>query len=167
MEFPGLGVELELQLPASPQPWQHWIWAPFATLRCSLWQHQNLNPLSKARDGTCDTEPQWELPSYYFYHGWMLKFFLVVSTLCGSSGSGIKPYHSSRCNDNARYLTYCTTVGTSPQVLLPHPHLLKSFIGSSCLGSVETNLTSIHEDAGSIPGLSRWVKDLALLWAVV
>ena len=31
--------------------------------------------------------------------------------------------------------------------------------GSSCHGSVVTNLTSIHKDLGLIPGLAQWVKD--------
>ena len=38
-----------------------------------------------------------------------------------------------------------------------------NFWSSHC-GPVETNPPSIHENAGSIPGLGQWVGDLELLW---
>ena len=44
---------------------------------------------------------------------------------------------------------------------------MKKKIRSSHCASVETILTSIHEDASIIPGHAQWAKDLALPWAVV
>ena len=52
MEVPRLGFKSELQLKLTPQPYQHQTQAA-SVIYTSLWQHQSLNPLSKARDRIC------------------------------------------------------------------------------------------------------------------
>ena len=44
---------------------------------------------------------------------------------------------------------------------------LKKKKRSFCHGTAEMNLTRNHEVSGSVPGLTQWVKDPSLLWAVV
>ena len=53
-EVPRLGVELELQLLAYTTATVTQDPSPVCDLCCSLQQHWILNPLSKARDRTCN-----------------------------------------------------------------------------------------------------------------
>ena len=59
--------------------------------------------------------------------------------------------------DDQPFQYYSGKPSVSHQVSLK----LECFLGSHC-GSSETNLTSIHEDAGEIPGPTQWAKDPAL-----
>ena len=43
-----------------------------------------------------------------------------------------------------------------------NPHKRTS-LGSSRYDAAEMNLTNIHEDVGSIPGLAQWIKDPVLV----
>ena len=50
---------------------------------------------------------------------------------------------------------------------LPDKTQLNFHFRSSHPGSAIMNLTSIHEDAGAIPGPAQWVNGPALLWTAV
>ena len=52
--FSGYGANQSCSRQPTPQPQQHGIQAMSATQHHSLWQHWILNPLSKARDRTCN-----------------------------------------------------------------------------------------------------------------
>ena len=56
---------------------------------------------------------------------------------------------------------------TNPVV--PQQELISKYFhtGVRIMAQQLRNVTGIHEDMGSIPCLARWVKDLALPWAVV
>ena len=56
----------------------------------------------------------------------------------------------------------CTTKKKKVKSLNTKIDMVKKYVGSSHCGSVEMNLACVHEDAGSIPCLALWVRDIAL-----
>ena len=55
-------------------------------------------------------------------------------------------------------------LNSNPEAQKPKYTLKGRLRGSSHCGSAEMNLPIIHEDAGSILGLTQWVGDPAFLW---
>ena len=53
INIPRLGVESELQLPTDATATGSWDLRHICCLKCSLWQHWILNPMSKARVQAC------------------------------------------------------------------------------------------------------------------
>ena len=72
-------------------------------------------------------------------------------------------YYVSAANINER--KKMTTYETEDWV--NRKQISKNESGVLAMAQQLTHPTSIHKDVGSIPGLSQWVKDLVLLWAMV
>ena len=81
---------------------------------------------------------------------WLCLQHVKMTHLCQSS--------NPHCCSDTRSLTHCAT-----RELLESNFLIKKKMHSSHCGSGVTNLASIQEDVGSIPGLAQWVKDIALM----
>ena len=83
------------------------------------------------------------------------KNFSVICWVCKQAV--VQPYNKYSLVVKAVNYQYSWWYGQTSKVIL----------GSSHCGTAEMTLTSIHEDAGLIPGLAQWIKDPALPWAVV
>ena len=82
MEVPGLGVESKLQLPAYTTAEATRDPSRICSLHRSLWQHQTLNPLSKAKDRIhILTETSWVLNWLNYHNNCTLKKKIFESSL--------------------------------------------------------------------------------------
>ena len=71
----------------------------------------------------------------------------------------VKRSQGKQYNPEKKILVEAVFLADGPK---KHKQKMKKCRSSHC-GAVEMNPTSNHEDAGSIPGLAQWGKDLVLL----
>ena len=98
-------------------------------------------------------------PKVVLFHPFLLHVFTCYS-LCSEHSSF--PYLMCSCLSfkiQLKHPRVCVNFPVlSPRSPLPSMSIKNLFSWSSRCGSEVTNLTSIHEDVGSIPGLTWWVK---------
>ena len=85
----------------------------------------------------------------------------------GGGGKFAFDYQCPPWAQERKRLGMCCDIVISESEHLQDPIQLKynaDHCGVPIVAQWLTNLASIHEDAGSIPGLARWIKDCRELW---
>ena len=131
-------------------------------LHCSLRQHQILNPLGKARVVThILMDISWILNLLSHSGNCMEHQFYLRKQLTnhGYFNLGIWETFSWKWAKRARLFKENNWLLAANDEIFSRFQKKFGILGRSLHGLTERNLSSSHEDAGSIPGLIHWVKD--------
>ena len=135
--------------------WQHYM-------ENLEWEQIQMNSGRNESDIDCGTSHQndrgWALEMFSGIQCPLLEIFshrAMITALAPSKGKDSGVSNTKYSNTFCFFFSFCQL------------SLKIGIKGSSCGSSAVTSQTSIHEDADLIPGLTHWVKVLALMWAVV
>ena len=121
-----------------------WLWTE-RMVWIITYNHESLVIYPQMSIKGCRRKPQWKIPQFSMT-------FCPRVTIYPRHSCPLIPCHGA----------------VSPSFIRCLPSMsvskvwIKSWLWSSHCGATETNLTRNHEVAGSIPGFTWWVKDLAL-----
>ena len=137
--------------------WCSWV------LMCFHWAESWAGAETSKKDshppGTAGIFSHWVQVSYSIAAGFQKGTFQELKSQCASTFQGFCLHPANVLLATVSYMTKSKSMWERTTQ--------EYECWSSRRGAAEMNPTRKHEVAGSIPGLAQWVKDPALLWAVV